>query len=1124
MLRRRLPTYVLGVLTLAVVQCAAALPYNPTRIILSSQIKESSLNYAYIIQPNSGSYGQAQLLSLDLTQSLKASALSTTTLYSSLPFLDLSESKAFTPVSDNNGNLVILAGNCSTSTDGPEIWSFSPDAQAQNGNGTWIQGSLSLQEDVGALNYLGSAVAFSENVHGNFSETNLYIYGGMCPYDNSTDATWTTAADYSNSMVNYAPDQDNSGKLEYDASAVISSGPPIAEAGFTMTGVSPSYGANISGIESQAQNFVLVGGHTKNAFINMSQVALWSLPQEIWSFVPVNQPSSASNVVEPRSGHTAILSEDGKTIVVFGGWVGDINTPATPQLAILELGSGYGGDGDWMWNVPTQSGSSTLSSAGIYGHGAAMLPGGVMMIMGGYSISSSASSRLARRATSTSNSQTLFYNVSSSTWVSSYDIPASATSTSMSESQKSGGLTTTSQKAGLGVGLVVGLLLLAGLIIFCFLYTRKVKKRRAARESDKERLFRESQNYSQSFDTAYLGAVGCEDRGDSTAGLPWEEKPRAPKGTYSWLPQDIPDVHYMDESRHDVDRSGLLISNPSPTRGLRKNPAPRNGYQYHAAPRYDDGRLSRGSGHIHPIEERDEEEERLSAASGEGRRSSAQRQLKALENILIDKRASDPFRDSLALEKPDPLRSHPVSPEIGSGGVKRASTNASAATNATDQVSSWIREWTASYAASMRPTADNPYTRSGRVSPTKTDERTSSNLSEHSVRSGISASARSVARTSSTRSGMFFGLSGVPSISASQNEDRFQTSPTTGRSKSPFLLPNDSQARGGRPGIQRNHTAESSSTVATTWGQLMAEGEALLGSTQPAPLDLPKRARPAVSDEDLIANAGPTPPIPPRRRLGWMGSLRRALGTDRSFSTSQVPNNMPSMGMTSSTQPVIPPQQYYDRSNSASPTKQYNRAGATSSMSNGPRRTASDSSEFLRYKRGQRDWEQPEEEPQDLRWVPYRDEPDAGDWGDVPKIQVHKHQEPIRLVDAADDWDVERAAAKRDIQVMFTVPKARLRVVNADVDDASMRSVSEGAVSTRKASYESSKGPQSKDGSDAESFATARTEKEDARGEAEHQGNPSSYGIEIMDWEREALERRERNEHVARPRKNSKKD
>lgn len=39
-----------------------------------------------------------------------------------------------------------------------------------------------------------------------------------------------------------------------------------------------------------------------------------------------------------------------------------------------------------------------------------------------------------------------------------------------------------------------------------------------------------------------------------------------------------------------------------------------------------------------------------------------------------------------------------------------------------------------------------------------------------------------------------------------------------------------------------------------------------------------------------------------------------------------------------------------------------------------------------------------------------------------------------------DEWDVERAVESRNVQVMFSVPKERLRVVNADVDAASIAS------------------------------------------------------------------------------------
>lgn len=101
-----------------------------------------------------------------------------------------------------------------------------------------------------------------------------------------------------------------------------------------------------------------MGGHTQTAFINMSQVAIWSLPEESWSFVTVDSPGTANGntelavkstvtQVDSRSGHTAVLTEDGASIVVLGGWVGDVSQKADPQLAVLHLGQGFGGKGDW---------------------------------------------------------------------------------------------------------------------------------------------------------------------------------------------------------------------------------------------------------------------------------------------------------------------------------------------------------------------------------------------------------------------------------------------------------------------------------------------------------------------------------------------------------------------------------------------------------------------------------------------------------------------------------------------------------------------------------------------------------------------------------------------------------
>lgn len=453
----------------------------------------------------------------------------------------------------------------------------------------------------------------------------------------------------------------------------------------------------------------------------------------------------------------------------------------------------------------------------------------------------------------------------------------------------------------------------------------------------------------------------------------------------------------------------------------------------------------------------------------------------------------DPFKDPL----PNPLRSHPVTPELGST-MHRAPTNASqmtSTTNGTDQVSSWIRDWTNSYAASLR--SDNPFARSN--SPGKTDERTSSNLSENSNRSDLSSDGRSVARTSSTRSHLFFGLSGHPSITPSQAPSASIMS----RSISPEYWQHrpkqSSLLAPARPLYDR--APDSSSTQCTTFGQLIAEGEALLGpqggSKPLAPLSY--RVRP--TSTELVANAGPTPPLPPRRR-GWMGSIRQVFSGDRSLSASYANRRM--------VPPIqMPPQQYTDRSASNSPVKGHNRTGSSVS-STAPRRAASDSSEFMRVRRGRRDWEGDENDP---RWKPYRDEPDTGDWGDVPEIALHKvdtKQGPAD--DEREDWDIEEAAANRDVQVMFTVPKARLRVVNADVDKSSVRSISDSANSIRARQMLKEQEKQEKE--------DEKKEEEEAA-DAGAQRKPSNYGIQIMDWEREALEKRDREEEEEHARKSS---
>lgn len=1014
---------------------AADLPYNPTRILLPQQ---PISNYAYLIQPGSDSSNSATFSSIDLSKSIDASSPSLNTLSSSLPFLEPDGSTAYSAFLDPSGNITVLSGDCQKGADGSHLWRFHPGSSAQNGNGTWTEDTLSAQAvgSTGSMtgsNYLSAGIAYSEIVGGNLSTLSLYSFGGMCPTSGATAATWQSSANYSNLILTMAPEAAASPNVDYQLSLISSKGPPIAEAGFTITPLSPTY-SNASGIQTQQQDFVLVGGHTNTAFINMSQVALFSLPQESWTFLSVDQPETTT--VQPRSGHTAVLSEDGKTVVVFGGWVGDVNTPATPQLAVLELGSGYGGSGDWAWTVPSVTGSTGLSGTGIYGHGAAMLPGGVMMVMGGYTISGSAS-RIKR---SSQSSQTLFYNTSSSSWLSSYSVPSGSFSESASTPEEKSHLATSSQKAGLGVGLTVGVLLLIGLAVFYFWYIRRLKQRRRNRESDVQGLVSEK----RSFENAWLPKSSLDGKeGEIPIG-------HAPGGTspskeaFPWLPELGASAWTRQpvQGGRDVERTGVFVDIPSPTRGLRRASGARN-YQYQAAPSSEVGQTNRASGGIHPIEEMDEEERQsmLSGTSRPGTATSrlttadAERRLKAVREIFdpqmklkaVERALNDPFADP----EPNPLGSHPVSPDpeytprripTDAGRISPSRFGHDSVTLDKDQISTWVNKWSA-------PPGTNHENRlSGRISPTKySDDRTNSSLSDQSHRSYDSA--RSVARTTSTRSQAFFGASGTPYITpqASPTEER-TFSLASGR-RSPFhplAKTRSVTAPQSRPVSDR----DTFGLANLTFAQLQTEGEALLGASAD-PYTRANQARqvrrPPSSvysqGADTIMGAEIYSAMSERRpRRGWMGSIRKALGTsERSVSAAIA--EMP-----------VDPASLHDRSTNSSPTKSYRtRPGP-------PHRTASESSTFLRTKRGKEDWITNNEKG---AWEPYRDEPDGGDWGDAPGSPPS----PKRRRD--EDWDVEKVAEGRDVQIMFTVPKSRLRVVNADVDRASLRSVS-GSGKSRK--------------------------------------------------------------------------
>lgn len=400
------------------------LPYVPTTIL-----SPTNSSRVQIFRPTSDG-SKVEIQSLDFGGSLSTSDLTGLSTTTQLPF-NLDRGSTLTPFVSADGRIYSITGQCEKGADDIKLWTYAPGFDTADG--PWTEEKITVNgiknsARNGGANLLATGIAFTSSTN---SDPQLFVFGGMCP--NSTDLTletWQDSGTYSNAMLAL---EKATGKPDYGLSMLWNRGPPIPEAGFSVTPLQPTFFNSSDGDRSQQQNFVLIGGQTPTAFINMSQVALFSLPEQAWTFIPIEEPLTGLTTdltrkdigaVDPRSGHAAVLSEDGRKIVVLGGWVGDISTPAEPQLAVLEIGEGYGGGSrEWRWAVPEQNGAGIGNGAGVYGHGATLLPGNVIMVTGGYDIAIS-SSRLLRRADPIPSTATHFFNITSSTWVGEYTNPS----------------------------------------------------------------------------------------------------------------------------------------------------------------------------------------------------------------------------------------------------------------------------------------------------------------------------------------------------------------------------------------------------------------------------------------------------------------------------------------------------------------------------------------------------------------------------------------------------------------------------------------------------------------------------------------------------------------------------
>ncbi|KAI1095898.1 hypothetical protein F5B19DRAFT_271941 [Rostrohypoxylon terebratum] len=939
--------FVTALSQLSTIGAAQTLPYFPTSIFIPQSKPEpaqenATADIAYIFSPQDD---WVDLLALNFSSNLQASSLSFQTLSSNVPFLDTNKT-AFTPSLADNGSLVVYAGDCSAPADS-EIWTFY--LSSGDGASSWSKANTTLTTGTDSIqvgpSFLGGGFSFSNILEPQLSPAATYVYGGMCPGTAANASLAQSNATYSNQMIKIAPSGVSTG--EFAVTPVSSKGPPVPEAGFTFTGLSPSI-SNHSGTITQQVNYVLLGGHTKTAFINMSTVAIWSLPEESWSFISdigtVGSSGTSSELaiksaissIDSRSGHTAILSGDGTSLVILGGWVGDLTQAASPQLAILNVGASYGGNGDWEWVVP----DAQPSGPGVYGHGAALLPGNVMMVYGGYTISSAETK--VRRQSSSGSDAPMFLNLSSMSWSNDYTNPTAAIVQADNSSSTADGDLGLRLGLGLGIGLGIAAIIIA--VVLYLLYRRRLRHRRTIRDSairalaqDTSRFLPHDDEMAEHDHAWYTGGPDPYMRGNRSLG-------------YQSLQANRISLD-QDQGRHS-----WFGGAPAQGQGVLRKPLPRRNT-------YDPP-----SAMIHPIAEADEDDgditnEPLSPLRDEGRRDSdpfltpTQTQEKNERYEKYEK-----YDTHIALQQPTRASLTP-SPE-----------------RATDpEVQDWMSDVEAVDALlSGRRSAQQSPTRWALDRLTGEDERTESNVSE-SNRSHLNLNLNAntgVSRSDSIRSALRAGF-GVAAAALAAAVD---------------------EGRGG----SSSSSTPSYNTARSSFPTLQAEGPGLL---------MGGRIRGGEKAGDREREEEPGSPSKSKPRRSFFGSIRRAF---------------------SGTTPDASPIERYGREtrdDTEGETSDYDaRLGGLSGIAAGG---------VLRRKSGRGDWETLEQvqSGRDRRRSLGFSQKGIGKGNGKGKGKGIADEEYVpRNGDEDDEWDIEKAVERRLVQVMFTVPKEPLRVVNAEPD------------------------------------------------------------------------------------------
>ncbi|KAG6068354.1 hypothetical protein E4U32_001138 [Claviceps aff. humidiphila group G2b] len=1036
-------------------------PYTPTQILTPSACWNPSTchgaDLAYIFsQTDSGS---VQFSALNYSSTLGAEDSQLTTLTTELPFLkDEPPTTAFGAARTSDGTIVVYSGACDG--DIGSIWTYSTSPGDPRG-GTWTNktitttasasssSSSSTTDTASGPGFLGGTIAFSTKLAPSMDQPTLYTYGGMCSPPGPNATAWQTSANYTTKMMSLAPPNTSSQFSNQDTAAAAAAyslrvastgGPRIPIAGFTLTQL-PVSTTNISGSVTQQAGYVLLGGHTQEAFVNMSTAAVWNLPEESWSYVNVGGPadfSSAAEVmvmrgdgdddgqvrgravvqVDSRSGHTAVLAEDGASVVVLGGWVGDVDTPAEPQLVVLRLSQTYS---SWRWEVPR---AQPGGGRGVYGHGAAMLPGNVMMVYGGWETSASGGEmrKAKRQAFGAGGGALRFFNVTSSSWSNSYTNPLSGGAASGGGGGGGGGGgdgdgkgvheappktsdnddSERKKRLELGLGLGLGLALLLGVVVVAFcLWRARRKRRRGAQDEAIQSMTRDAQ-YSIN------NADEMMERDDM----------------YPWHPtSDLSPLGYeaLRGARASLDDSGPY----RPAAIARKPVPPRNTRAGDEEDEYDgegragympDARLNASystPGRIHPIMEDDEEDHQDIQALHRGHHPGEQ------PLTPTSDAQSDPFITPTTTAAP-PVVFPPTI--ITPGGTRRggpATPNRTSAGPPPEEhryydpdVQEWVSDVNA--ADSLLEQYNSSRKSRGPLSPTRRASVRSTALRDDESRSGSnlsdanrsSADHESLRRSAShRRSGVPGGGGGLglgllidhpkPSSSSTSSYNTARTGFATLQTEGPALLqpPGASQSQQSGPTSSPNPN-----------GPLQGQGGGLLNRRV-------EEQEPLHHEEEA-----PSSPSKSKPRRSWLGSLSRVFSQSGGGSSRRVA----SATLASER----------DREADLFRDTDFLGGGGDYEPRGGELR-----GELLRRKQGRQDWD----------W-----EREGGGEGQMQTQAQMAAQRDVSLAagtgtgaveESENDWDteIERAVERRLVQVMFTVPKEKLRVVNGgeeeDLDD-----------------------------------------------------------------------------------------